>query len=420
MRPTPRKGSPRNAASANKRYAAPGKRAATPRAAAGRAATRPSARGSARPSARPTARTAAKAPATGSMPSFLSNKKPVASGGVASARPSAARRASGPVTGKERRERHQRAQSMKVVMGVIAGVFALGLAALLALVLLRDSSVFSIDQVTADPTAHVTADDIQKLLKVDAGSTLLNLDEEKVEAGLKKNPWVASVSFEKEFPHTLKVVINEQVPDTLVVMTSGSIAWYMGQNGCWIEPCKISVADGESVNDAALAVAQANNVTLITGVPASVSPEAGAYATDSMLATVKEFREGFSSSFASQIVSYDAPSSDAISCVLSSGVEVSLGSATNINYKEQVAASLIAKYPNQLTYINVRTPSNTTVRKISSSDVTAGTAASGTSATESSTGTSASSSASSSTSTSTTSGASSSASSSETGETSDE
>ncbi len=354
------------------------------------------------------------------MPSFLSNKKPAAAAGASVARPVAARRGSGPVTGKERRERHQRAQSMKVVMGVIAGVFALGLVALLALVLLRDSSVFSIDEVLADPTTHVTSDDIQKLLKVDSGSTLLNLDEEKVEAGLKKNPWVASVSFEKQFPHTLKVVINEQVPDTLVVMTSGSIAWYMGQNGCWIEPCKISVADDESVNDAALAVAQANNVTLITGVPASVSPEAGAYATDSMLSTVNEFREGFSSSFASQIVSYDAPSSDAISCVLSSGVEVSLGSATSISYKEQVVTSLIAKYPNQLTYINVRTPSNTTVRKISSSDVTAGTAgtaASGTSATGSTSG---STSTTSSSSTSTTSGTSSSTSTDQTGETDEE
>ncbi len=307
---------------------------------------------------------------------------------------------------------------MKVAMGVIAGIFALGLVALLALVLLRDSSFFSIDVVSADPTTHVTSNDIQKLLKVDAGSTLLNLDEEKVEAGLKKNPWVASVSFEKQFPHTLKVVINEQVPDTLVVMTSGSIAWYLGQNGCWIEPCKISVADDESVNDAALAVARANNVTLITGVPASVSPEAGAYATDSMLATVREFRESFSSSFASQIVSYDAPSSDAISCVLSSGIEVSLGSATNISYKEQVVTSLIAKYPNQLTYINVRTPSNTTVRKISSTDVTAG---SGSSA-SSSAGTSSSSSnrSTSTTSTSTTSSASGSTSTSTTGETDDD
>ncbi len=389
MRPTPRKGSPRNAAAGSKRTPTPGKRA-TSRPAAGRAAARPATRPAARPAARPSARPAAKAASAGSMPSFLSknnNKKKQAADGLSGANVAArvaARRNPGPTTGKERRERHQRAQSMKIAMGVIGAIFALGLAALLALVLLRDSSFFSIDDVVADPTTHVTADDIQKLLKVDAGSTLLNLDEEKVEAGLKKNPWVASVSFEKQFPHTLKVVINEQVPDSLVVMTSGSIAWYLGQNNCWIEPCKISVADGESVNDAALAVARENNVILVTGVPASVSPEAGAYASDTMLATVREFREGFSSSFSSQVVSYDAPSSDAISCVLASGVEVSLGSATNISYKEQVVTSLIAKYPNQLTYINVRTPSNTTVRKISSTDVQAGTAATGTSATGSS------------------------------------
>ncbi len=273
---------------------------------------------------------------------------------------------------------------MKIVMGVIAAIVGLGLVALLALVLLRDSPVFSIDSVTADPTEHVTADDIQKLLKVDAGSTLLNLDEEKVEAGLKKNPWVASVSFEKEFPHGLKVVINEQVPDALVVMSSGSIAWYMSADGTWIEPVKVSAADGESVDDAALTVAAARGVVLITGVPATVSPEAGAAATDATLAAVKQFREGFSSSFAAEVASYKAPSADAVSCVLKSGVEISLGSTSNISYKEQIVQGLLQKYPNQLTYINVRTPSNTTVRKISSTDVQAGTSLTGESATSSS------------------------------------
>jgi cell division protein FtsQ len=320
-----------------------------------------------------------KAPASAraSRPAFLDNARKAATG-VSAPR---AQREQRPQTGREARQRHQRGQSMKVVLIVLAVVAVLGAAAGIAYLVLRDSSVFSIDQVTCEATSHVSDDDIQKLLKVDEGSTLLNFDRDKVEASLKKNPWVSSVSFTLEFPHTLKCTINEQNTDCLVVMSSGSIGWYLGSDNCWIEPCKISVEDGQSVNDAALAKATQEGVLLITGVPSTCTPQAGSEATDEVISAVNSFRQGFSSSFSSQIVSYDASSSDAISCILSSGVEISLGSASNISYKEQIAESLLEKYPGQLTYINVRVPSSATMRKISSTDTTAGTGAVGSSVT---------------------------------------
>ena len=94
---------------------------------------------------------------------------------------------------------------------------------------------------------------------------------------------------------------------------------------------------------------------LITGVPATVDPVAGSKATDEVIAAVRSYLDGFSSDFASQIVSFTAPSEASISCVLSSGVEVSLGSPTDISSKEEVVKSLLAEYPDELTYINVRT-----------------------------------------------------------------
>ena len=278
-------------------------------------------------------------------------------------------------SGRERRERHQKAQTAKVAVGVIGGVAALAVVLLVAFLVLRNSSVFEITTVECDATEHVSESDIQNLLSVPSGSTLLNYDGASIEASLRKDPWVGSVSFDAQFPNTLKVTIHEQSTDALVLMNAGSIAWYLGSSGSWIQPTKISVAQNQSVNDAALARATSEGVLLITGVPSSVSPKSGAAATDDVFSAVSAFREGFSSDFASQVVSYSAPSTDNVSCVLASGVEISLGSATQISTKEAIAKEILAEHPGKVTYINVRVASSTgaSFRSIDSEDVEAGT-----------------------------------------------
>lgn len=328
---------------------------------------------------------AGRAASQGNVPSFLSGA--AAKGGV----PAGPLGQSVPSTGREARERHQRAANAKLAGGIIAALCALGLVALVAFFVLRDSSVFSVDQIVVEATEHVSQSDAANLLHIDEGTTLLNYDGDKITAQLKRDPWVGSVSVERQFPHTLKITVQEQGVDALVVMNSGSVGWYLGSSGTWIEPVKIEVADGQSVNDAALKLARSKGVLLITGVPATVEPQAGSTATDDVLSAVSSFRSGFSSDFSSKIVSYDASSSDAVSCVMESGVKVSLGAASNISYKEQVASALLEKYAGQITYINVRTPSSPSVRRVGSSDVTQGSGADGASATSSSSSTTASS-----------------------------
>lgn len=328
-----------------------------------RQAARPAARPTGRPAARPAARPqrAPKAKAATGRPAFLDN--------------AAAARRGAPQGGKERRERYQRGQSAKAVVGVVGGVAALAVVLLVAYFVLRSSSAFAIQNVVCEPTEHVSESDIQNLLSVPEGSTLLNFDGAAIEASLKKDPWVGSVSFERQFPDTLRVVVNEQSTDALVVMNAGSIAWYLGTSGSWIQPTKVTVAQNQSVNDAALAQATSEGVLLITDVPSSVSPKSGSEATDDVFAAVRTFRDGFSADFSAQVVSYSAPSADNISCTLASGVEISLGSATQVSSKEVIAKEILAAHPGKVTFINVRVPSSTgsSYRSIDSEDVEAGT-----------------------------------------------
>ena len=273
---------------------------------------------------------------------------------------------------RERRERYQRGKTVKLAVRVLIGVFVLAFVGLVAYLALRNSSTFEITKVEFEPTEHVAVEDVENLAHVSAGSTLLNVDTESIEQSLKKNPWVASATFELEFPNTLRVIIQEQQIDALILMSSGTVAWYLGENGSWIEPVTVSAAEGQSVNDAALAMAQDLGCLLITDVPATVAPEAGSQATDSSIEAVQEFRAGFSDEFSSKIVCYRAPSDENISCVLDNGVEVSLGSADDISQKERIVESFLEQHQGSVVLINVRMPSNPSFREIDSENVQGG------------------------------------------------
>lgn len=312
----------------------------------------------------------------GSQAASVSADRPAFLERAASAVSSRRRGASGtkrPAGGAERRQRYQRGQILRVA-GIVAGVLvAVALALAVAFFALRNSSVFSVESVQVEPTEHVTEADLQNLVSVPVGSTLLNLDEQAIKEGLLKDPWVADVTFERIFPHILKINVIEQNIDALVVMNAGSVAWYLGDAGVWIQPTSVEPAEGQSVNDAALRTALDNECLLITDVPASVSPVAGSKATDGVLEAVQKFRDGFSDSFADQVACYSAPAEDSIACTLYNGVEVLLGSPTDISAKEQIVTETLAEMPEgSVTYINVRVVSSPAVRPVSSDNVEAG------------------------------------------------
>ena len=370
----------------------PTSRKATQRSTQGRStrSTRPP-----RPSSAPRARAPrpTRQPSAPRMPRASRTPKPAAAPRTTQTRPSALRpqRTPRPQSGREAREARARqvrtADAMGIAMRVVVVVAIVAAVLGVVFLVLSNTSTFQITSIDAVASDHVSADDIQKLAKVEEGTTLLNVDTNAITQNLMKNPWVESVSVEREFPDKLKISVTERTVEAVVVMSSRSVAWYLGEGEVWLEPVNLDVSDGQSADDVALEKATSVGAILITGVPATVDPVAGSKATDDVITAVRSYLDGFSSDFASQIVSFTAPSEASISCVLSSGVEVSLGSPTDISSKEEVVTSLLAEYPDELTYINVRVPSSPSYRRIDSTNVTAGTGATGGSTTTDSTST---------------------------------
>lgn len=291
-------------------------------------------------------------------------------------REATSRRATTRMSQRQPLERDTQAQRghrpIRVLIITLVLVAALLVAALVGFIVLSSTPAFTITSIDTESTEHLTADNIAKLANVEEGTTLLTFDEAAILENLRRNPWVGSVSFEREFPDKLKIIVTERKVDSVVKMSSGSVCWCLGDDNVWIEPINLQVKDGQSASDVALALAQDMGALLITDVPTSMSPAAGHSASDEVLKAIASYREQFSDDFASQIVCFSASSVESVACTLKSGVEVSLGAPTNIDVKQQVVEQILSKHPNQVTYINVRVPSQPSYRKLGVETVSEG------------------------------------------------
>lgn len=262
---------------------------------------------------------------------------------------------------------------LPAIIALVVAVMAV--LALVALLVLSHTPVLTITGIDVESTEHISAESIAKLARVEEGTTLLNVDIDSVVESVKRNPWVEDVQITREFPDRLKIEVTERKPGAIVLMSSGTIGWYVASDGTWIEPFNIEVGANQTVVDAAQQKAIEVGCRIVTDVPAEVVPEAGKVAEDASLQAVLAYLAEFTNEFSTTIVRFSAPSRESISCTLESGVEVSLGEPTNIATKEAIVTQILAEHPDQITYINVRTPSRPSYREVGIDSVQEGSGA---------------------------------------------
>ncbi|ERI03990.1 FtsQ-type POTRA domain-containing protein [Atopobium sp. oral taxon 810] len=267
--------------------------------------------------------------------------------------------------------------TLKGVAIAVIVVATLAVIAVIALTILSHTAVFTINNVVATSSEHVSDSSIVRLAQVEEGATLLNLDADKIEENIKRNPWVAEVHLSRVFPSTLKITVTEHKVRALVIMNGSEVVWCLGDGGVWLEPISVKAESGESFKAAVLKKAQSMGALLIADSPAKLNPRAGSKATAESLQAAIKFEEGFTEELSKQILSYSAPSAASVSCTLKSGVTVSLGKATDITAKESVILALLKKHAGKITYINVRVASNPSYRMVDSDNVQEGTGALG-------------------------------------------
>lgn len=251
----------------------------------------------------------------------------------------------------------------RVAIGA-AVIASLGLVALVALLVMAQLPVFVITGIDAQASEHVSAETIAKLAAVDEGTTLLSVDTGAIAENVSQNPWVKSVNITREFPDKLGVSVEERSVAAIVVCGAGTSAWSLGDDGVWIEPTQLDTSVSDDVTTQALVKAEELGCLLITNVPTSVNPAQGSASTDDAILDVLSYQQQLPAEITSQAQVYYAASSGSISVILKSGLEVSLGSATDVSAKAQALLEIMANYGDQLTYVNVRVPSKPAYRKV--------------------------------------------------------
>ncbi|MDM8302147.1 FtsQ-type POTRA domain-containing protein [Collinsella tanakaei] len=296
----------------------------------------------------------------------------------------------------------ERIQAFGIVRLILISVISVAVLVGILAVVVVNSSLFAVVDVVVEGSDHIPQQTAEQLVDLPEGATLLNVDEDQIASRLLENPWVESVSIEREFPHTITVKPVERDVAAIAYIVADDVAWAIGDDDAWIAPLSVAVqqdsaaddeadgTDGDGTSDedpldeestdgedggtdedgdgeegdaqdaatssgleAAYQVALDNDAVLLTDVNADVSPSAGKPVDDEVIRAGLEYIHGFTSEFLAMIKDLSLPSVEAISANLTSGVEVSLGEPEDIQQKEQVIRRLIEQ-ESGVTYINVR------------------------------------------------------------------
>jgi len=103
---------------------------------------------------------------------------------------------------------------------------------LLALALLvgsRRTSAFAVRQIEVAGASPGDASSVRRALEPLLGTSLASVDRREVLGRLQPLPIVTSASFDRSFPHTLKVFVRTERP--LAVLRRGAEAWIVSAHG---------------------------------------------------------------------------------------------------------------------------------------------------------------------------------------------
>lgn len=111
---------------------------------------------------------------------------------------------------------------------LLAGFLILGLGAGLYAVA-RGTSAFAVRTVAIEGVSSEVAAEVRKALDPAVGESLLALDLDDLDRRVRHVPMVATASFDRSFPHTLRIAVVPQVP--VAVLRQGASSWLVAAGG---------------------------------------------------------------------------------------------------------------------------------------------------------------------------------------------
>lgn len=264
---------------------------------------------------------------------------------------------------RQRRAQERARRSMTRLAAVMVGavaVLALGL-------ILFFSPILQIDDVQVNGSTHLTDAEIEALVNVPAGVTLLSVDAGSISRSLERDAWVETATVRRVFPHTLAIDITERdIAAVVEVLTSDAKAvqpWAIASDGVWLMPIPEKDSElGASISPQIYE--DAESVLTITGVPFGLMPEIGSVCTDENVENALSILNGLTTDLADAIVKVQATDAESTLLTLSNGIEIAFGKAEDIREKERVCLQIMEQNPDKVAYINVRVVNKPTWRAV--------------------------------------------------------
>ncbi len=258
---------------------------------------------------------------------MATNGRPAGEAVVARARPPAGRFALDPV------------RLPTALRWVAAGLGVLLLALALA-VGTRRTSVFSVRQIQVSGTSGAKAASVRRALKPLLGRSLASLHRADVVGRLSPLPVVTAATYDRSFPHTLKVFVRTERP--LAVLRRGAGAWVVSERGRILS--RLPRPSG------------LRRLPRVWLGKASPIPRVGAAVTGPGRQEVAALGPVAGSSFLRQVRGVGSTDGQ-VTLALRSGLELRLGAPTSVALKLAIAQRIAPSLDNQpSSYLDLTVP----------------------------------------------------------------
>ena len=241
-------------------------------------------------------------------------------------------------------------------------LFALALlvGASTAYVVARETSVFAVRTVEVSGAPPTVALEVQRALRDDLGTSLLRIDLDRARMALTSMPTVLAVSFDRAFPHTLRVVVIPERP--VAVIRQGAASWLVSAHG------RVMASLGHGARASLPRIWIGKGISFTVGAPVDAT----------LLPALQAVTPLAAMRFPARITAVRTTKGE-LTLVLRSGVEVRLGDQHDVSLKLAVAANVLPLIDASTRYVDVSVPD----RPVSGTvlDTTTGTQTTGTEST---------------------------------------
>ena len=201
----------------------------------------------------------------------------------------------------------------------------------------RETSAFALREVAVEGAPPELAADVRTALAPTVGESLVVVDLDRLERAVETVPLVAAVSFDRAFPHTLRVAVVPEVP--AAVLRQGARSWLAASGGRVVMELERGARPSLP------------RVWLRRQVPIAV----GIRLTGHPIAAVRAVAPLGERPLPVRVASVRASPRE-LTLVLRSGLEVRLGDGADRDVKLEVARRILPVLGTGTTYLDVSVP----------------------------------------------------------------